>query len=116
MNSMSSDLSNDPAESADNSGGKIRDNVTSESIKIRREDPEEMASRLRQQEADANLRRRRDAALFIVALVATVAILGACLWIVLNPSVGPETKEWARSITTLIIGGFVGYLTGRALG
>jgi len=103
-------------ESLDNSNTKIRDNVTRESIEIQREGPEELASRLRQQEADAKHRRRKDIALFAVTLFTTAAILGTCFWIVLDPNVSPETKEWARSITTLIIGGFVGYLTGKALG
>lgn len=93
---------------------QILKNVSRESIEIQREGPEEMASRLRQQEADAKLRRWKDGVLYTVGLISTAAILIACFWMVLNQSASPETREWARSIATLIIGGLVGYLTGKA--
>lgn len=68
----------------------------------------------KEEEAEGRYRRRKDAVLFglTVALVATVS--GICVWIVLATRFSAEEKKWAMSLLTLIVGGLVGYLTGKA--
>jgi hypothetical protein len=74
---------------------------------------EQRQARLRQSETDARLRRWKDAVLFVVALLVMMLLMGVCLWALLNPHTSSEMKDWATHVIMLIIGGFVGFLTGK---
>jgi hypothetical protein len=69
----------------------------------------------RQQEAQDNrLRRLREAGLFVVFMGVILVTLGISFWAGLWSDKPDAIQEWARSVATLIIGGFVGYITGRS--
>ena len=60
----------------------------------------------------------KDRVAFVVVVVSTATVLLACLVLVFAspqdlPSADAGTKEWARSIIVAVIGGFVGYMTGK---
>jgi hypothetical protein len=79
-----------------------------------REAPEEREHRLREEEADARLKRWKEKILFISAIAFSAIVSGICIWVALSPSSSSDASAWARNILTLIIGGFVGFLTGKA--
>lgn len=96
----------------------IRDNLLQgrASVEVReRETSEERASRLKREEEDAKVKRWKDLILFVIALLATVGIIGTTLWLIVDPNPGPDTKAWAMSIIAAIMGGFGGFVTGKGL-
>jgi hypothetical protein len=78
------------------------------------ETPEEREVRLRQLEKDAAFRRWRDGSLFAVCLAATTVLGYVCVGIVLSVTASPDDKKWATSLITLIVGGIIGFLTGKS--
>lgn len=78
------------------------------------EDPAEGEFQRSQTEANARLQRRKEAVLFGVATALVVALSGICIWVLLSGGFSSDDKKWATSILTLITGGLVGYLTGKA--
>lgn len=60
---------------------------------------------------DAQHRRWKDRILFVVAVLLVTATFVAALGAVFLGT--PEQREAAIPILTLIVGGFVGYLTGK---
>ena len=67
-----------------------------------------------EESGDAKLRRWKDAVLFSVAVLLVLVISGICFWIVIAQGVSGDDKKWATSVLTLITGGIIGYLTGKA--
>ncbi|HEX8073145.1 MAG TPA: hypothetical protein VF546_24570 [Pyrinomonadaceae bacterium] len=80
-----------------------------------REDPAEMQSRLRREEADAAHQRRKDLTLFVTTFVVIVAAFGICAYIVLGGRASAEADKWATATLTSIVSGLVGYVTGKAV-
>lgn len=72
----------------------------------------EVATRLKIQEADESHRRRKDLVthLFGIALIATVLVVS----IVLVFSSDKDIRQVGASTLPLIVGGFIGYVTGSA--
>jgi hypothetical protein len=83
-----------------------------------RESPEERASRLRREEAQAEHERKKDFILFQVTLaVATLVLLtvvGFSLYCLATPTADAEAKKWAATALTSLITGVGGYLYGKS--
>jgi hypothetical protein len=79
-----------------------------------REAPDERESRILREKEESSFKRWKEKILFIISIGFSIIISGICIWIVLNSKSLPENTGWARSLLTLIIGGFIGFLTGKA--
>ncbi len=75
--------------------------------------PEEIAARLRKEEADANAQRQRTSVFFYVGLASAVIVGGICLYAALSSDFTTDQQRFAGSIVTLLIGGVAGFLTGK---
>ncbi len=77
---------------------------------------ERQVHELEQARKDNDQRRKQQMALFVVGIGVTVLMLGVALGSIFFVE-DEGTKEWARSIATLIVGGMVGgvigYVTGK---
>lgn len=89
-----------------------------------KEHPDERASRLKREEENAVHQRQReeleaahqrqkDFYLFLVTLGVVAAAFGICGFIVLSGKYNAEIEKMAITLLTLIVGGLVGYLTGK---
>lgn len=87
--------------------GELANDSAYEVTVKRTEKPEELASRLRRDEAEAAHKRRVFWALF--AVVVAVGIFGTLTALLNND---PQTKEWARTVASAIIAGLIGYFGG----
>ncbi len=76
----------------------------------RSEDAAESAHQRQKEIRAENYKRWKEGALFAV----TVGVLIVCVVILLRPSASPESQAWARSTAALIVGAFLGYITGQA--
>lgn len=79
------------------------------------ESPEERQARLEREREDADHKRFKDRALFLVALALTVVVVGLSLYGVMAGGVRAEDRALAESALKLIVGGFVGFLMGRGM-
>ncbi len=52
-------------------------------------------------------------ALFVVILAGVCGVAAVCMWIVVAGASSPDDKKWATATIGTIIGGGVGYLTGK---
>lgn len=77
------------------------------------EDPEELKSRIRQQDADGDHQRWKDAVLFVGVLVLVGTVSLACLAIVLLSIGTADTQKSAGTLLTVIVSAAVGYTTGK---
>ena len=64
--------------------------------------------------ADAQVRRGKDVALFGVALLGVLAVAGYCLYVLVVRIGSTDDAKWAAATLTAIVGGLLGYLTGRS--
>jgi len=79
---------------------------------VPREDPDEKASRLRIEEANAAHERRKDWLRSISVLVVIGVTLCLCVWAIVRKGSATADKEWA--FLTAIVTGLIGYAFGRA--
>jgi hypothetical protein len=63
--------------------------------------------------SDARLRRFKDAVLFITSIIGALGFGGFCVYIYIAASSSADDRKWAASIITLIVGGLVGYWSGK---
>jgi hypothetical protein len=107
-------------------------------VEHRQETEEELASRLRIDEAnaeaerqekkaaaDADRQEKKDAmkhrrhielcALVSYLVIAAVVCL-ACLWVLRDKTIAAQDKAWVSPTLTLILGGVAGFMTGRLPG
>lgn len=80
------------------------------------ETAEELASRLRREEADARVARIKDLVFSGAFPILVVVVAGFCLWTATRDGSSVDDKKWALALLTLIVSGGVGYLTGKAQG
>jgi cation transport ATPase len=80
------------------------------------ETPEEIQSRLRQQEAEAKHQRTKDWYAFLAGLISLASVGGVCLWIAAGPHSSPDDRKWATGILTSIVTLWAGYLAGKSQG
>lgn len=76
------------------------------------EKPEEMASRLRKDEAQERMKRGMTIALFIFALVVIGTVFAIGAYTVVEGTA--DDKKLAIPLLTLIVSGLVGFLVGKA--
>lgn len=81
-------------------------------VRISDERDDERASRLRREEADAQLERRLRLLTFLAMLVVLFGILTACLWITIYGQ-SSEDKKWALSVFSAVSSGSLGFLLGK---
>ncbi len=79
-----------------------------------RETSEERDSRLRIAETDAKFKRWKDVGLLSIGTLASVVLLLVSLWIIIDDKFSSGVKDKAWGMVTLIIGAFLGYMTGKA--
>ncbi len=79
------------------------------------ESAEELAARLRRESDEGDHRRRQERLLTRAGVVFTGIILVGSLIVALFPVGSPEDKTRAWTILTLVVGAFMGFLTGRKL-
>jgi VIT1/CCC1 family predicted Fe2+/Mn2+ transporter len=78
--------------------------------RIRRED-EDAAHERSRKKADQDHERRKDFVLFVSSIVI---VTGAALTSVLALILSPGRSAWAAPLLTLIVGGLLGYQTGKS--
>jgi hypothetical protein len=79
-----------------------------------RETPEEMASRLKREEAQAAHDRRKDFILFLFTLILVTALVIFSLCALLIQDTDPKAKEVASMIIASLLGGVAGYFYGKS--
>lgn len=63
---------------------------------------------------DARHRRRKDLILFVASLVFVATLAIVAIWAAFIASGGDKQREWGMAVLLLIVGGSVGYLTGKS--
>lgn len=79
------------------------------------ERPEEVASRLRVAEAEANHARWRVTVVYAVAALAVTVIAAVCVYVILDPRFSTDDKAWARPILTALGAGLLGFVVKSKL-
>jgi hypothetical protein len=79
------------------------------------EHPDDRASRIKQSEADAHIRRIKEVALFFAGLLLVLVIFGIAATVVLNTNSSADDKKWATSILSSIVTGTIAFLAGKSL-
>lgn len=69
-------------------------------------------SELRIKEWKEQAKIKRENRLFAVGLSGTVALIVVCGWAAIFGNYPVETTKWAQTVLTIIVSGFIGYLTG----
>jgi hypothetical protein len=77
------------------------------------ESAEEVAARLRRESDEAEHRRRQELLLTWAGVVFTGIVLFISLIVALLPLGSSEDKAHAWAILNLVVGAFIGFLTGR---
>jgi hypothetical protein len=77
------------------------------------EQPQELESRLRREEADADLQRRKDLALFWAAIAGASIIVILCVFLVVRPDSSADDKKWATAVLASIVSAAVGVIVGK---
>jgi hypothetical protein len=75
---------------------------------------EEFRIRSPENDLERKHRLRKEASIYIVALLIIVVTAIYCFWVLFHPAYPREDRQWAMSILGGLIGGIVGYLYGRA--
>ena len=73
----------------------------------------ERTSRLRESEAQARHRRRKDLMISVAFMVGLASTWVICVVVVFAPEFSGEVQQWATSGITSILAGAVGYLAGK---
>lgn len=63
---------------------------------------------------DARHRRRKDFVLFVATLVFVGVLAVVALWAAFVSGHDDKQREWGMGVLLLIVGGCVGYLTGKS--
>lgn len=78
-----------------------------------KETRQEIASRLRREEADAELQRKKELLILWAVLMIVGAMTFVCVLIVFLPGTSPENSKWATMFLTTIGSAGIGYMTGK---
>lgn len=79
----------------------------------RSEAPADRAARIEREKAGRDHRHRKDLMIARAGVVAVLVALLGTLVVAVVPVGSVDDKARARTILTLIVGGFIGFLTGR---
>lgn len=69
-------------------------------------------SELRIKEWKEQAKIKRENWLFAVGLSGMAALIVICSWAAIFGNYPAETTKWAQTVLTIIVSGFIGYLTG----
>ncbi len=83
------------------------------SIQIKRENSQERDARLHNEAEDAKFKRWKDFGFSIITATGSICAVVFCLGQIADPAVSPENKAQAWSLITLVIGGYLGFITGK---
>ncbi len=75
--------------------------------------PQELESRLRKDEADAALQRRKDFLLFLAAVLGVGSVAALCVVVAVRPGSSSDDKKWATAVLTSVVSAAVGFLAGK---
>jgi len=79
--------------------------------------PNEMAARLRQESGAALIDHCKDVAIFVALYFFLIIMVLICIYfLIIAPSVPPETQRWSQSMLPAILSGSVSFLVGRKIG
>ena len=62
---------------------------------------------------DARHRRRKDLILFVTSLIFVAVLAIVATWAAFGAAHDDKQREWGMGVLLLIVGGCVGYLTGK---
>lgn len=79
-----------------------------------KEHDNERESRLQLLKDEAEHQRRKDLILFYSTIGVVVVTFCICVFVILSGKYAAETEKTMLALLTLIIGGLVGYLTGKS--
>jgi hypothetical protein len=79
-----------------------------------RETPAEEVARLKQEGREGLYKILKDGALTAFGILLVGAIVGSCLVIIFTPTFEGKLRDASMSVILLVIGGFMGFLTGKA--
>lgn len=83
-------------------------------FELKRETQEEHTARVGRETKEANFKLYKDAAVTGVSTIFILVIGIACTVIILKETYTEKTQELATTILLLIVGGLVGFMTGKA--
>jgi hypothetical protein len=72
----------------------------------------QIISELKIKEWKEQAKIKREKWLFAVGLSGTAALIVICSWAAIFGNHSAETAKWAQTVLTIIVSGFIGYLTG----
>lgn len=78
-----------------------------------RETPAEEEARLKIEKWEKLYKLIKDGALTGVGVLLIVTIVAACFVIIFTPTSEPKIRDSAMSVILLVVGGFVGFVTGK---
>jgi hypothetical protein len=90
--------------------------LTKGNLQLNPETAEEKTAKLSLAKQEACHRQRVERIVLYAALVLIAVICPACLWVLMDDAKSMEKKAWAAPMLTLIVGGLMGFLTGRSQG
>ncbi len=93
--------------------GNLADKHKLEATISREELPDERASRLRREEADAKIERNIRFHTFLAFLLAMFGIAGFSIYVLTADGYTDADRRWASAILTGLLTGAVGYITGQ---
>ena len=81
---------------------------------FRPETQEEMTSRVWRANTLHIFQLVKEGAIILGTIIGVVIFSYICIEIIRNPAASADDKKWATSIITLVVGGLIGYFTGRS--
>lgn len=82
-------------------------------VDIHKEPQQETESRIKNRDEDARVNRNIKIGLIILFSFVGLGLIGFCVYIILNPNSQPESISQAWTFLSLIIGGVIGFFTGK---
>jgi amino acid transporter len=74
----------------------------------------ELDYRLKNEGKEAEFNRWKSLIFSIAILIGTVIIVIVCFSIIFSPNISADDKSKSWAVITLIVGGYLGYITGKA--
>jgi len=83
-------------------------------VQIKKEPAREIEARIQNESDTTKFNRKKEAIVLIVLGALFFLILIFCAYIIISPNNSPVEKQPAWSLSTLILGGILGYITGKS--
>jgi hypothetical protein len=95
-------------------GSTLDTNDPGASFEYKKETKDELHSRLRIQEKEVTYKGIKEIVLLGIVIIVAIAILIFCAVIIADKNSIPENRQAAWAAITLILGSFLGYLSGKS--